>query len=293
MTRDGNPPTPRAFGSQSMTAPLRRVLVVAPRPEEAERWREAGWRAAPDPGRLAAEQEAFRGQLEAVGAEVVVVETSPQTGLDAVYPYDPVLVVDRGALLLRPGKDSRVDEVEPLGDALRANGVPTTARIDAPATVDGGDTCWLDESTLLVGLSYRTNEAGVAALRDALPNVNVIAFDLPHHRGRAELLHLMSVISPLDDDLAVVYLPLLPARLVELLAERGIELVEVPDEEFPTQGPNVLALAPRVALALEGNPETRRRLERAGVDVRVYRGDELSHKGEGGPTCLTRPILRG
>ena len=266
--------------------------MVAPRPQEAGRWREAGWRAAPDPGRLAAEHEAFRGQLEAAGAEVIVAETSPQTGLDALYPYDPALVVERGALLLRPGKDSRLDEVEPLGDALRANGVPTAARIDAPATVDGGDTCWLDERTLLVGLSYRTNEAGVAALRDALPNVDVIAFDLSHHRGRAELLHLMSVISPLDDDLAVVYLPLLPARLVELLAERGIELVEVPDEEFPTQGPNVLALAPRVALALDGNPETRRRLERAGVDVRTYRGDELSHKGEGGPTCLTRPILR-
>jgi N-dimethylarginine dimethylaminohydrolase len=275
-----------------MTAPLRRVLVVAPRPQEAERWREVGWRAAPDPGRLAAEHEAFRGRLEAAGVEVVVVETSPETGLDAVYPYDPALVVERGALLLRPGKESRLDEVLPLGEALRAAGVPTAARIEAPATVDGGDTCWLDERTLIVGLSYRTNEAGVAALREALPDVDVIAFDLPHHRGRAELLHLMSVISPLADDLAVVYLPLLPVRLVELLAERGIELVEVPDDEFPTQGPNVLALAPRVALALDGNPETRQRMQRAGVDVRVFRGDELSHKGEGGPTCLTRPILR-
>jgi N-dimethylarginine dimethylaminohydrolase len=171
--------------------------------------------------------------------------------------------------------------------------VPTAARIEGPATVDGGDTCWLDERTLLVGLGYRTNEAGAAALGAALPGVDVIAYDLPHYRGRADLLHLMSLISPLADDLAVVYLPLLPVRLVQLLAERGIELVEVPDEEFPTQGPNVLALAPRVALALDGNSETRRRMEVAGVDVRVYRGDELSHKGEGGPTCLTRPILRG
>jgi N-dimethylarginine dimethylaminohydrolase len=276
-----------------MTAPLRRVLVVAPRPEEAARWREAGWRAAPDPGRLASEHEAFRGELEAAGVEVVVVETSPESGLDAIYPYDPALVVQRGALLLRPGKDSRLGEIEPLGEALRDAGVPTVARLEAPATVDGGDTCWLDARTLIVGLSYRTNEAGVAALREALPDVDVIAFDLPHHRGRAELLHLMSVISPLADDLAVVYLPLLPARLVELLADRRVELVEVPDDEFATQGPNVLALAPRVALALDGNPETRRRMERAGVDVRVFRGDELSHKGEGGPTCLTRPILRG
>ena len=276
-----------------MTAPLRRVLVVAPRPEEAGRWKEAGWRAAPDPGRLAAEHEAFREELGAAGAEVVVAETSPASGLDAIYPYDPALVLTRGALLLRPGKESRLGEIEPLGEALHAAGVPTAARVGAPATVDGGDTCWLDERTLLVGRSYRTNDAGVAALAEALPDVDLIAFDLPHHRGRAELLHLMSVISPLADDLAVVYLPLLPARLVELLAEREIELVEVPDEEFATQGPNVLALAPRVALALDGNPETRGRMERAGVDVRVYRGDELSHKGEGGPTCLSRPILRG
>ena len=283
----------RSYGAQSMTAPLRRVLVVAPRPEEAARWREAGWRAAPDPARLAAEHQAFRAELEAVGIAVVVSETSSESGLDGIYPYDPALVTRDGALLLRPGKDSRLSEVEPLGQVLNQAGVPTAARMEPPATVDGGDTCWLDERTLLVGLGYRTNEAGAAALRAALPDVDVIAYDLPHHRGRAELLHLMSVISPLADDLAVVYLPLLPVRLLQLLADRGIELVEVPDEELATQGPNVLALAPRVALALDGNPETRRRLEAAGVDVRVYRGDELSHKGEGGPTCLTRPILRG
>ena len=283
----------RTYGAQSMTAPLRRVLVVAPRPEEAARWREAGWRAAPDPVRLTAEHDAFRAELEAAGVEVLVSETSAESGLDAVYPYDPALVARDGALLLRPGKDSRLGEVEPLGRALNAAGVPTAARIEAPALVDGGDTCWLDERTLLVGLGYRTNEAGAAALRAALPEVDVIAYDLPHHRGRAELLHLMSIISPLADDLALVYLPLLPVRLVQLLLERGIELVEVPDDEFATHGPNVLALAPRIALALDGNPETRRCMEAAGVDVRVYRGEELSHKGEGGPTCLTRPILRG
>jgi len=282
-----------SYGAQSMTAPLRRVLVVAPRPEEAARWREAGWRAAPDPARLAAEHERFRAELRSAGIEVVVSETSAESGLDGVYPYDPALVTRDGAVLLRPGKDSRLNEVEPLGQALNQAGVPTAARIEPPATMDGGDTCWLDERTLLVGLGYRTNEAGAAALRAALPDVDVIAYDLPHHRGRAELLHLMSIISPLADDLAVVYLPLLPVRLVELLADRRIELVEVPDDELATHGPNVLALAPRVALALEGNPETRRRLEAAGVDVRVYRGDELSHKGEGGPTCLSRPILRG
>ena len=284
---------PAAYGAQSMTAPLRRVLVVAPRRQEAERWREAGWKAAPDPGRLAAEHEAFRGRLEEAGAEVVVTETSPASGLDAVYPYDPALVTDRGALLLRPGKASRRGEVHLLAAAFEAEAVPVAAAIDAPATVEGGDTFWLDAGTLVVGRSHRTNDAGVAALADALPDVDVLPFDLPYHRGRDELLHLLSVISPLAGDLAVGYPPLMPVRLVELLHELEIELVEVPDEEFASQGPNVLALAPRVALALDGNPETRQRMERSGVDVRVYRGVELSHKGEGGPTCLTRPILRG
>ncbi|MGH2450598.1 MAG: dimethylarginine dimethylaminohydrolase family protein, partial [Candidatus Limnocylindria bacterium] len=153
-------------------------------------------------------------------------------------------------------------------------------------------TLWLDERTLLVGIGYRTNEQGVAALREALPEVEVIAFDLPHLNGAEEVLHLMSLLSPLDSDLAVAYLPLMPVRLVQLLAERGIALVDVPEEEFWTMGPNVLALAPRVALALEGNDETRRRLEAAGVDVRTYRGDDISRKGDGGPTCLTRPLLR-
>jgi dimethylargininase len=282
----------RTFGSQSMVAPLRRVLVVAPRPDEAARWREAGWRSAPDRGRLAAEHEAFCAELRVAGAEVVRAETSRESGLDAIYPYDPALVLDDGALLLRPGKTSRLGEVGLLAEALREAEVPVAGRLEAPATVDGGDTCWLDERTLLVGRGYRTNDAGIAGLRTLLPEVDVIAFDLPHHRGRRELLHLLSVLSPLDHDLAVAYLPLLPVRLVELLGARGVELVEVPDGELAGQGPNVLALAPRVALALDGSPETRRRLERAGVDVRVYSGAELSLKGDGGPTCLTRPILR-
>ncbi|HYA09253.1 MAG TPA: arginine deiminase family protein, partial [Gaiellaceae bacterium] len=172
-------------------------------------------------------------------------------------------------------------------------GIPVIGGLEEPALAEGGDTLWLDERTLVVGRSYRTNEAGVAALQAALPAVVVIAVDLPHLRGRGEVLHLLSLISPLDDDLAVVYLPLLPVRLVELLEERGVELVTVPDEEFATMGPNVLALGPRVGLALEGNDETRRRLTRAGVEVLVYKGDEISRKGDGGPTCLTQPLARG
>ena len=289
-------PTTAQYGCQSMTAPLRRVLVRAPRAQDCVAWRAYGWRAEPDPGRLAAEHEAFRALLEEAGAEVVVAETPLGACPDAIYVYDPALVTDTGAVLLRPGKEGRRTEVDAMAADLVEAGVPIAVRIEAPATVDGGDTLWLDEQTLLVGRGYRTNDAGVEALREALrealPAVQVLAFDLPHLHGPSEVLHLMSLISPLDDDLAVAYLPLLPVRLVELLAERGVQLVGVPDEEFETMGPNVLALAPRVALALEGNDETRRRLETAGVDARVYRGDEISRKGDGGPTCLTRPLLR-
>ena len=151
---------------------------------------------------------------------------------------------------------------------------------------------WLDEQTLVVGRGYRTNDAGVDALRASLPDVEVYAVDLPHYHGRDEVMHLLSLISPLADDLALVYLPLMPVRLVELLEQRGVGFVEVPDDEFESMACNVLALAPRVALTLDGNPETRTRLEAAGVDVRVYSGEELSRKGDGGPTCLTRPLVR-
>jgi dimethylargininase len=239
------------------------------------------------------EHEAFRALLADTGAEVVVAATPHSLDPDAIYVYDPALVTDDGAVMLRPGKEGRRGEVEVMAADFVEAGLPIAGRLDAPAMAEGGDTLWLDERTLLVGRGYRTNDEGIRQLAEAMPGVDVVAFDLPHLRGAGEVLHLMSLLSPLDVDLAVAYPPLMPVRLIELLAGRGIELVEVPDEEFETMGPNVLALAPRVALALEGNDETRRRMEKAGVDVRVYTGDEISRKGDGGPTCLTRPLLRG
>jgi dimethylargininase len=283
---------PRAFGCQSMTAPLQRVLVKAPAPEAWVAWQAYGWRAEPDPAAFAAEHHAFRDLLAEFGAEVVVGQTPDPANPDAIYVYDPALVTDDGALLLVPGKEGRRREVDALAVDFLEAGVPLAGKIRYPGTVEGGDTLWLDERTLLIGRGYRTNDDGIRQLREALPGIEVIPFDLPHLRGAGEVLHLLSLVSPLDIDLAVAYPPLMPVRLVELLAERAVQLVEVPDEEFATMGPNVLALAPRVALALEGNDETRGRMERAGVDVRVYKGDEISRKGDGGPTCLTRPLLR-
>ena len=273
----------------TMTAPLRRVFVR--RPGEVERWREYGWRSAPDPVRIVEEHEAFVAALEAAGAEVVV-GAPLDSALDAIYVHDPAAVTGRGAVLLRPGKELRQIEVDAIERDFAAAGVDVLARLEEPATAEGGDMLWLDEHTLVVGRGYRTNDAGVAALRAALPDVDVLAVDLPHHHGRDEVMHMLSLISPLADDLALVYLPLMPVRLVELLERRGVAFVEVPDEEFESMACNVLALAPRVALALDGNPETRRRLEQAGVEVVVYAGEELSRKGDGGPTCLTRPLSR-
>jgi dimethylargininase len=284
--------TERKFGCQSMTAALRRVLVRPPASGSWAAWKAYGWRGEPDPGRLEDEHAAFRELLVEAGAEVVVAGTPHALDPDAIYVYDPALVADAGAIMLRPGKEGRRGEVEVMTADFVEAGVPIAARLQAPATVEGGDTLWLDENTLLVGRGYRTNDGGIAELVEALPGVDVLAFDLPHLHGSGEVLHLLSLLSPLDVDLAVAYPPLMPVRLVELLAARGMELVEVPEEEFETMGPNVLALGPRVALALEGNDETRRRMEAAGVDVRVYRGDEISRKGDGGPTCLTRPLLR-
>jgi dimethylargininase len=278
--------------TQSMTAPLRRVFVRRPG-TDVSRWRDFGWHAEPDAARLAAEHEGLRAVLEQSGAEVVVGEPSRSGNVDAIYVFDPALTSDAGAILLRPGKESRRDEVAAIRADFEANGIPIAAELTAPAVGEGGDTLWLDESTLVIGLGYRTNATGAAQIAVALPTVDVVTVDLPHHRGRREVLHLLSLISPLDDDLALVYLPLMPVRLVQLLEERGVGMVEVPDEEFESMGCNVLALGPRVVLALDGNPETRGRLEAAGVQVRVYEGEELSRKGDGGPTCLTLPLLRG
>ncbi|MDX6408917.1 MAG: dimethylargininase [Gaiellaceae bacterium] len=285
-------PVSQLFGGQSMTGTLRRVLVRPPRAAGFATWREYGWRSEPDVAKLAAEHEAFCAALTAGGAEVVIAETRLPSDPDAIYVFDAAVISDRGAIVLRPGKEGRLAEADAIATDLDRAGVPVAVRLEAPATADGGDTMWLDESTLLVGRGYRTNDEGIRALQEALPGVNVLAFDLPHLHGSEVVLHLLSLLSPLDQGLVVAYVPLLPVRLVQLLREIETRIVEVPEAEFETMGPNVLALAPCVGLALEGNVETRKRLERAGVDIRIYRGDEISRKGDGGPTCLTRPLLR-
>ena len=278
---------------QDQISALRRVYVRAPETEAAAAWRASGWRRAPDPGRAAAEHEAFRQALADAGAEVVLGTAASGGNPDAIYVADPVLMTDAGAIALRPGKVGRRGEPELAGADLAGAGVAVLAILGEPALAEGGDLFWLDERTLLAGVGYRTNEAGVAALRERLPDIHVVWFDLPHLAGPSACTHLMSLVSMLDRDLAVAYRPQLPVRLAQLLGQRGVAIVDVPDDEVDSMGPNVLALGPRIALALEGNPETRRRMEAAGVDVRTYAGEEISRAGDGGPTCLTQPLDRG
>jgi len=282
---------PKVYGCQSMTGALRRVLVRAPCAEDLHGWRACGWRAGPDPVAIAGEHEAFCKLLEEAGAEVVLAESAAESNPDAIYTYDPALVANDGALLLNPGKEIRRAEPAALGEDLERASVPIAGRLSGAEWAEGGDLCWLDERTLLAGRGYRTSSDGILAVERLLSGVEVLVFDLPNWRGRDEVMHLLSLLSPLADDLVVAYPPLMPVRLAQLLEERGIEIVPVPDEEFESMGTNVLTLAPRVGLAVDGNPQTRRRLERAGVEMLVYEGKELS-KGDGGPTCLTRPILR-
>ena len=263
------------------------MLVRRP-PADCSDWERYRWLSAPDPAALSVEHESLCATLEVAGAAVVIAEP---TTLDAVYVYDPALISDEGAVLLRPGKAERADEPSALGPDLERAGVKIAGRLGEPTVAEGGDFFWLDDRTLCGGCGYRTNSEGLRALERML-GVELLVFDLPRHHGPTACLHLLSLLSPLADDLVVAYPPLLPVRLAQLLAERGIRIVEVPDEEFETLGCNALALAPRVALIPEQNHATRRRLEAAGVEVLVYRAAELS-KGEGGPTCLTLPLQRG
>ena len=283
------------YGSQSMVDPLKRVLVR--RPDEAfgsadpERWH---YVSQPDLDGAQAEHDAFVSSLCGAGCEVLYHETPLPDHADAVFTHDPVIVTDQGALVLRMGKAGRRGEEAAIGATLERLGVPILATLEGEATAEGGDLLWLDHDTLAVGRGYRTNAEGLRQLTAALRplGVETIEVQLPHGDGPASCLHLMSFISMLDDDLAVVYPPLVPVPFMELLAERGVELVEVPSDEYLTMGPNVLALAPRHCLAIEGNPITKQRMEAAGCTVVTYKGDELSLKAEGGATCLTRPILR-
>jgi N-dimethylarginine dimethylaminohydrolase len=291
---------PGGTSAASDVGRLARVVVKHPREafRDAEaigrEWRDLNFTAPPDLTSALAEYDRFLDALRTTGAELLALPAAEGTTLDSVYARDASVMAARGAILCRMGKPQRSAEPAAQGEAFRAWGIPVLGEILAPGYLEGGDVVWLDERTVAVGRGYRTNASGVNQLRTLLGDSidQLIEVPLPHWRGPGDVFHLMSLISPVDADLAVVYSPLLPVPFREWLLDRGMTLVEVPDDEFDSMGANVLALAPRRCLALEGNPRTRERLQRAGAEVVAYSGREISVKGGGGPTCLTRPVAR-
>jgi dimethylargininase len=282
-----------AYGAQSMTAPLRDVLVQRPGAAFGAAFDDPahGFLHPVDLELARREHDAFTDLLARLGVRVHELGAADTPHPDLVYAYDPLLVTDSGSIALRSGKPTRRGEEAEVEAWLTARGVPTRGRITSPGTVDGGDTFWLRPDLLCVGRTLRTNGDGARQLAGIVAG-DVRVFDVPFWRGDAELIHLLSVVSPVADDLAVVFLPLLPVGLWELLGDLGIRMVQVPDEEFATLGCNVLAVRPGVCIVADGNPATRRSLEAAGCEVQAYPAFEIGINGSGGPTCLSRPLLR-
>lgn len=273
-----------------MVAPLLRVAVRPPSPRGD--YAAAHWSQPLDINALQEQHADFVALLERLGVGVEVLPSADGMP-DACFTYDPAFVIPSGVIELRGAKPARTGEPPLLAAQLAELGVPIVGRLSAPATADGGDMFWLDDSTLAVGRTYRTNQAAVDQLRAilAVDGVRVESFDMPHDNGPEYCLHLMSVVSPVRDDLAVVYERLAPVALLQALTSRGIELVGVPDDDYLSLGCNILAVSPGVVVIAAGNDATAGLLRDRGVEVHAYEASEIN-KGEGGPTCLTRPILR-
>jgi arginine deiminase len=284
-----------------MVAPLRSVVVKRPEdafqsPETISReWEELGYLRPPDFAGASREHRQLVSILEESGAEVLYLPATDRVGLDSLYAHDPVLITNAGAVVLQTGKPARRGEGPAFARSFEKWGVPILGMVDGSGTAEAGDMIWLDEHTLAVGRGFRTNDAGIEQLGALLGplGVTLVPVSLPYWNGPGEVLHLMSFISLLDTNLAVVYRRILPDLFFEFLSERGVELVDVPDEEYASLGSNILALSPRNLVMVGGNPFTRERLEAAGCKISEIGGEDICIPGAGGPTCLTRPLWRG
>ena len=288
-----------SFGVGSMVAPLRRVAMRRPGPAtfeaDPELWH---YTRRLDATRLARQYDLFAHHIEHAGAEIEWIPTEDDGLADSIFVFDPSFMTPHGAIVLRPSKSLRVAEVALHETLYERLNIPVIGTIEEPGTAEGGDLAWLDETTLLAGRGFRTNQAGIDQLRDILGplGVEIHVFDLPVWRGSAACLHLLSLMSPLDRDLALIYPPLVPVALYQMLREWGIECVEAGEKEFRASGGlsvNVLALGPRRCLTLAGFPRTLRTMKDAGCKVTCFMADALCLPCEGGPTCLTLPLRRG
>lgn len=285
---------------QNETGQIRRVIMKHARDAfisqdkiDAE-WRALNYLGCPDLAKACAQSDRLAEILTDLGCAIDWLPGDESVTIDSIYVRDNAVFSKNGAVLCRMGKEARRPEPAALASGLSAAGVNVLGEIDGTGMVEGGDLIWLDGDVIAIADGYRTNAEGVRQLKLLLGDAvsKIVTVPLPHWNGPGDVLHLMSFISPIAPDLALVYSRMMPVFFRNWLLERGIDLVEVPDEEYDSMGCNVLAVAPRVAVMLEGNPETRRRLETAGVAVHAYDGSEISAKGCGGPTCLTRPLAR-
>ncbi len=257
-------------------------------------WQALNFLEKPDMNRAILEYDLFQQLLETAHVKTLFLPSDATLSLDAMYCRDASIATDHGIISCQMGKEARKQEPMAQKKAFLADNIDLLGTIEFPGTIEGGDVAWLDTRTLAVGHTYRTNKEGIRQLKQMVSpfDIQVIEVDLPHYRGVSDVFHLMSIFSPVDTDLAVVYSPLMPIRFRNELLERGYEFVEVPEGEFESMGCNVLAIAPRKCIMVEGNPKTKEALERFGCLVQTYRGQEISVKGGGGPTCLTRPLRR-
>jgi N-dimethylarginine dimethylaminohydrolase len=279
---------------------IEKLLLKHPReafvgPDKLQKqWKELNYSACPDFEKSVREYEFFVSLLERTIPEIHYLPGDAGTGIDSVYIRDAVLITGEGAILCSMGKAGRRGEPSPAGDYLSGQGIPILGRITGEGLLEGGDVVLFDEKTLAVGYSYRTNGEGIRQLKELTGDFidEFVVVPMPHWDGPDDVLHLMSFISPVDHDLAVVYSRLMPILFREWLVARGTKLIEVPETEFPTMACNILTVAPRKCVMIEGNPLTKNLLEAEGVEVMEYAGEEISKKGAGGPTCLTRPLTR-
>jgi N-dimethylarginine dimethylaminohydrolase len=280
------------YGAQSAVADLQHVLVHPPHDAFGDAFEDPahGYLEPVDLALARKEHESFTRLLRDLGVKVHEL-ASDSASPDIIYQYDPALVSDDGVILLRSGKPNRRGEEDHVADWFESAGIPLAGRIEAPGTVDGGDVFWLRHDLMCVGRTLRTNQAGIDQLQKIVSG-RVEVFDMPYDAGEAECLHLMSVISPIDEDLVVVELERLPSGLYRLFEELGVEMVSIPQSEVASLACNVLTVRPRVVVMLEGNPVTQAALEARGVEVHTYAGSQICINGSGGPTCLTRPVRR-
>ena len=259
-----------------------------------KQWKELQFLTKPNFEESLKEYHAFQLFFTNKNIETCFFPADQKTSIDSIYCRDASIATDFGMIICNMGKNGRIQEPKAQLETYLQNNVKILGEITFPGTLEGGDVAWLDQKTLAVGHTYRTNDQGICQLKALLDpkGIEVIVVELPHYKGKEDVFHLMSILSPVDKNLAVVYSPLMPIKFRNQLLERGFELIEVPDEEFESMGCNVLAVAPRDCLMVDGNPITKKLLEQAGCQVVAYKGNEISVKGGGGPTCLTRPLKR-